>query len=331
MSDAAKEAGQAPLRDFRHSLPMELLKAREAAMARFRPMLREHGLTEQQWRVVRALSEFDRIDAGELAERSFLLAPSLTRILQYLEYEGLIRRTPGSTDQRKSVITLTATGRRMFEQIAPESESLYSEIEASFGVDRLETLYELLAEFYTTVLVTKAEVKKLTRKHPEFLNPEDALLAFRACLGQFATGVTVVTCGAADGHPRGITANSFSSVSLEPPLILWNIAKSSNSFRDFLQTKHFAIHILSKQQQALSSHFARTDHTRFDGVKIRTSDAGVPLLPNCLAVFECSTYQTHDCGDHHIIVGHVDRFTWERSEPLLFFSGSYRGLGDTLD
>lgn len=151
MSDAAKKSGQAPLRDFRHSLPMELLKAREAAMARFRPMLREHGLTEQQWRVVRALSEFDSIDAGELAQRSFLLAPSLTRILQHLENEGLIRRTSDCNDQRKSVVVLTTKGRLIFEQVAPESEMLYAEIEAAFGIARLEALYELLADFYTTV------------------------------------------------------------------------------------------------------------------------------------------------------------------------------------
>ncbi|MDH3748666.1 MAG: homoprotocatechuate degradation operon regulator HpaR [Gammaproteobacteria bacterium] len=148
MNNVAEKGKQAPLRDFRHSLPMELLKAREAAMARFRPMLRERGLTEQQWRVIRALSEFDQIDAGELAQRSFLLAPSLTRILQHLENEGLIRRTPDSSDQRKSVVTLTTKGRLVFDQIAPESEILYAQIESEFGVDRLEALYELLADFY---------------------------------------------------------------------------------------------------------------------------------------------------------------------------------------
>ena len=81
------------MRDFKHSLPMELLKAREAAMARFRPMLRNHGLTEQQWRVIRALSEYGKIDASELARRSFLLAPSLTRILRFLEQEDILQKT----------------------------------------------------------------------------------------------------------------------------------------------------------------------------------------------------------------------------------------------
>lgn len=130
---------------------MELLKAREAAMSRFRPMLRRHGLTEQQWRVIRALSEFGRIDAGELAKRSFLLAPSLTRILQHLERKGLVLRGTDSVDQRRLVVALTARGRRIFAEVAPESESLYEAIEVEFGAERLEALYGLLADFYAAL------------------------------------------------------------------------------------------------------------------------------------------------------------------------------------
>jgi len=148
---AAARSGSARLRDFEHSLPMELLKAREAAMARFRPMLREHGLTEQQWRVIRALADFDKIDASELAKRSFLLAPSLTRILQHLESEKLLKRSADSNDQRRSVLTLTASGRKLFSQVAPDSASLYDDIERSFGGERLDLLYELLEEFHQTL------------------------------------------------------------------------------------------------------------------------------------------------------------------------------------
>jgi homoprotocatechuate degradation regulator HpaR len=140
-----------PLRDFRHSLPMELLRAREAAMARFRPMLREHGLTEQQWRVIRVLAEHDGIDASEVAARCYLLAPSLTRILQFLEKEGLVRRSADRSDQRRSVLCLTARGRAVFDSVGPDSERRYEEIEAEFGRDRLEKLYALLADFYTTL------------------------------------------------------------------------------------------------------------------------------------------------------------------------------------
>lgn len=113
--------------------------------------------------------------------------------------------------------------------------------------------------------------------------------------------------------------------------MLWNIAKSSNSLHDFLKATHFAIHILTDEQTALSLQFAKSDHTLFDGVDFDKSDVGVPILPGCLAVFECSTYQIHDCGDHHIIVGHVDRFFWDRAEPLIFFSGHYRRVGDAAD
>lgn len=148
-----KTAGDnaAAIRDFEHSLPMELLKARESAMARFRPMLRNHGLTEQQWRVIRALSAFEGIDASELAKRSFLLAPSLTRILQYLESKKLVKRSADANDQRRAVFALTASGRKLFSRVGPDSEALYAEIESAFGNDKLELLYNLLAEFYTTL------------------------------------------------------------------------------------------------------------------------------------------------------------------------------------
>jgi homoprotocatechuate degradation regulator HpaR len=142
------------LRDFQHSLPMELLKARESAMARFRPMLRDHGLTEQQWRVIRALAAMDNIDAGELARRSFLLAPSLTRILQHLESEKLVKRSSDANDQRRAVFALTAAGRQLFSIVGPDSEALYAEIEHEFGVEKLEMLYDLLAEFYQKLSTT---------------------------------------------------------------------------------------------------------------------------------------------------------------------------------
>jgi len=145
------------MRDFAHSLPMELLKAREAAMARFRPMLREHGLTEQQWRVIRALAAIDKVDAGELARRSFLLAPSLTRILQHLESEKLVKRSSDANDQRRAVFALTARGIKLFSKVGPDSEALYADIEREFGNEKLELLYDLLAEFYQTLSTVSDE------------------------------------------------------------------------------------------------------------------------------------------------------------------------------
>jgi len=141
------------MRDFQHSLPMELLKAREAAMAAFRPMLREHGLTEQQWRVIRALADYGNIDASELARKSFLLAPSLTRILQHLERENLVKRSGDENDQRRSVFVLTGKGRKLFRRVGPDSEVLYANIEKQFGARKLESLYKLLAEFYNSINV----------------------------------------------------------------------------------------------------------------------------------------------------------------------------------
>ena len=146
---AHRKAGR--LRDFEHSLPMELLKAREAAMARFRPMLRSHGVTEQQWRVIRALADHEPMDASELANRSFLLAPSLTRILQFLEGEKLVSRSADRNDQRRSVLSLTARGRRLFAKVAPDSAALYDDIEAEFGAERMALLYELLEEFHQAI------------------------------------------------------------------------------------------------------------------------------------------------------------------------------------
>ena len=150
MAEAAQKKA-ARLRDFEHSLPMGLLKAREAAMSRFRPMLRSHGVTEQQWRVIRALADYEPMDASELAARSFLLAPSLTRILQFLEGEGLVKRTADKNDQRRSVLSLTAKGRKLFSKVAPDSAALYDEIESEFGADRMALLYELLEEFHRSV------------------------------------------------------------------------------------------------------------------------------------------------------------------------------------
>jgi flavin reductase (DIM6/NTAB) family NADH-FMN oxidoreductase RutF len=157
------------------------------------------------------------------------------------------------------------------------------------------------------------------------------LQKLRDCLGNFATGVTVVTCTDASGKPCGITANSFSSVSLDPPLVLWNIAKVSNSLQAYLDAKYFAIHILSQDQQELSSHFATADHTLFDSVDYRISDSGVPILPGSLACLECRTHQIHDCGDHHIIIGEIKQYRFDDRPPLLFFGGQYVELATTSD
>tara|TARA_B110000438_G_scaffold59330_1_gene59476 strand:- start:76 stop:477 length:402 start_codon:yes stop_codon:yes gene_type:complete len=126
---------------------MQLLKAREAAMSRFRPMLRKHGLTEQRWRVIRAIHEHGKIDASELAMRSFLLSPSLTRILKYLKDEKIVLRSGDNNDLRRSVFSLTEKGNKIITDVAPETEYLYQEIESLFGTDKFNQIFALLAEF----------------------------------------------------------------------------------------------------------------------------------------------------------------------------------------
>lgn len=116
-------------------------------MSRFRPMLKRHGLTEQQWRVIRVLAAAPRIDASELARRSYLLPPSLTRILRFCESRKLVSRAADTADQRRAVFALTAKGLRLFAAVAPDSEAVYADIAQAFGLERLATLYALLAEF----------------------------------------------------------------------------------------------------------------------------------------------------------------------------------------
>lgn len=132
------------MRPFTASLPMALLQARESAMRNFRPMLAEHDLTEQQWRVLRALTSADELDAGDLAATTFLLAPSLSRMLTALDDRGLITRRAHPEDQRRSMIRLSAAGHALVGQIAPRSEERYRDIEARFGAERLARLLDEL-------------------------------------------------------------------------------------------------------------------------------------------------------------------------------------------
>lgn len=150
--------------------------------------------------------------------------------------------------------------------------------------------------------------------------------SLRQCLGQFATGVTVITCASSEGEPCGITANSLSSVSLDPPLILWNIAKTTDALQAYLDAPHFAVHVLKTSQQNVSAHFAQSRGDLFDDIEFETSDDGVPLLPECLARLECETSAIYEGGDHYIIVGLVERFATHDGEPLLFYGGDYRRL-----
>lgn len=155
-------------------------------------------------------------------------------------------------------------------------------------------------------------------------SPQDDPRAFRNALGSFATGVTIVTANSADG-PVGITANSFASVSLDPPLVLWSPAKSSKRFDYFKDAAHFAIHVLDNHQQAVCDGFTRDKHA-FDALDIEQGAQGVPLIGGCLARFECSLQAAHDAGDHVILIGQVDRAMYRDGIPLLFQAGRFVSL-----
>ncbi len=156
--------------------------------------------------------------------------------------------------------------------------------------------------------------------HPVTFAPDsDNTRLLRDAFGRFATGVTVVTTGSSDG-PVGITANSFSSVSLEPPLVLWAPDKGSRRFQYFEPAEHYAIHVLSHQQAELCQGFARNAHA-FDGLDYRTDDNDVPLIENCLARFECRRVASYEGGDHLIVLGQVLRAEMREGDALTFFSG----------
>lgn len=147
--------------------------------------------------------------------------------------------------------------------------------------------------------------------------------AFRRALGNFATGVTVVTAADATGRKVGVTANSFNSVSLDPPLILWSIDKRSTSHAVFEATSHFAVNVLAADQIDLSNNFARPKEDRFAEVEYQVGEGGAPVLADCSARFECEKYQQVDGGDHWIMIGKVVAFDDCGRSPLLYHQGAY--------
>jgi flavin reductase (DIM6/NTAB) family NADH-FMN oxidoreductase RutF len=149
---------------------------------------------------------------------------------------------------------------------------------------------------------------------------------FRAALSHFGSGVTVVTAKAADGTPRGLTVSAFSSVSLEPPLILVCIEHRA-SLHDLLkQGEYFAVNILAEDQEVISRRFASRDPDRFSGVGYSSGTTGAPLLDAALAHLECHKTQAYDGGDHTIFLGEVESTTTKEGKPLIYFRGGYAAL-----
>jgi flavin reductase (DIM6/NTAB) family NADH-FMN oxidoreductase RutF len=159
---------------------------------------------------------------------------------------------------------------------------------------------------------------------------EDAQRKFRDAVGTFPTGVTVITTVNAEGKPKAMTANSFTSLSLDPPLILWNVGDHADGYDDFKNAKHFAVHILHAGQQDTSNHFAKKNDDKFAGLDWSEGVAGSPVLSDYHTCIQCTMEAVHPGGDHLIIVGRVVNMDnrSESSEPLLFYKGKYRQLAD---
>ncbi len=153
------------------------------------------------------------------------------------------------------------------------------------------------------------------------------VVEFRKALSQFATGVTVVTTLNMSGEPVGMTATSFNSVSLTPPVVLWSISKEASQYDVFCSAEHFAIHVLAAGQGALSAQFSRKSIDRFSSISYRTGLNAIPILPDYAACFQCSIAHRYDGGDHTILVGRVDEFERRNHAPLLFHGGGYAQIG----
>ena len=183
--------------------------------------------------------------------------------------------------------------------------------------DRSEAFMGLLLDFLE---------RKQPRAAAEFRAGSDPR-TLRDALGCFASGVTIVTARGADGVPVGLTANSFTSLSLDPPLLLVCVAHSSNSAPVLLEAGHFAVNVLQIGQQPASNRFASRAEDRFSATAWSEGEGGVPVLDGSLGSFECKRHAVHEGGDHFILIGEVVRATFEpRRDPLLFFRGKYRRL-----
>ena len=170
-----------------------------------------------------------------------------------------------------------------------------------------------------TLPTTHPAAAPLQARAPSFAAPE-----FRRALGMFATGVTIVTARDASGSCVGLTANSFNSVSLAPPLVLWSLSQRAGSRQVFAQGSHYAINILAADQHLLAERFASKVADRFDGVAFREGSSGAPILEGAAAVFECFNRSQYVEGDHIIFVGEVERCEHrEGAQPLIFHGGRY--------
>jgi flavin reductase (DIM6/NTAB) family NADH-FMN oxidoreductase RutF len=169
-------------------------------------------------------------------------------------------------------------------------------------------------------------------KHPQSPDPANELASghslidprdFRNALGTYATGVTVITAAGADGKPYGLTCNSFASVSLNPPLVLWSLVIYSQNMSIFQNASHFAVNVLGASQDALATRFATSSEDKFAGVEWQPGLGNAPILADSVANFQCRAVDRYYGGDHVIFLGAVETYAYNRDEPLLFARGGY--------
>lgn len=151
------------------------------------------------------------------------------------------------------------------------------------------------------------------------IDPRD----FRNALGTYATGVTIITAAAPDGKPYGLTCNSFASVSLNPPLVLWSLVAYSSSLTIFQNASHFTVNVLGASQQALANKFAKSSDDKFTGVDWAPGLGNAPVLAESVANFQCRSVNRYYGGDHVIFLGAVEAYTYNAKEPLLFARGAF--------
>ena len=151
------------------------------------------------------------------------------------------------------------------------------------------------------------------------IDPRD----FRNALGTYATGVTIITAAGPDGKPYGLTCNSFASVSLNPPLVLWSLVVYSSSLTAFQNASHFTVNVLGASQQALANKFAKSSDDKFTGVDWTPGLGNAPVLAESVANFQCRSVNRYYGGDHVIFLGAVEAYTYNAKEPLLFARGTF--------
>jgi flavin reductase (DIM6/NTAB) family NADH-FMN oxidoreductase RutF/pimeloyl-ACP methyl ester carboxylesterase len=240
---------------------------------------------------------FERFDTSGVSGTLDAVAPQLS--IPVLAINGAFGRAGAPAD---------------FIANLPDAEAVAIE---DSGLDRTETFNALLLDFLE---------RKQPRFVPEFREGSDAR-TFRDALGCFATGVTIITVMDADGNPVGLTANSFTSVSLDPPLLLVCVANNAGSAAVLRDSERFAVNVLQIGQQPTSNRFAGKGEDRFANTPWEVGEFGTPVLTGSLSSFECARDAVHDGGDHFILVGRVLKAMFEpRRDPLLYFRGKYRRL-----